>query len=167
MLSIEELEYVLEEVTAKIMLANRTGELECLLESWGIDCLKRQDAGYDTRKDGKILVVGGSAINVDKLLGVIKSLGLSKDRFEFCLEYAKAKTYPYSKLQYNPNYRLVIFGPAPHSGKGKHEHGSIISELQQSDGYPRVEILSSNDSLKITKSNFTEKLQELIQEDYI
>ena len=39
MLNYEELEEILEEVTAKITLANRTGELDALLKSWGLENL--------------------------------------------------------------------------------------------------------------------------------
>ena len=167
MLSIDELEYIVDEITSKIYLANRNGELEELLEAWGLANLIEKESVYETRKDGKILVIGESDVKVDKLIGVIKALGLRKERFEFCLEYSKAKTYQYNKLQYNPNYRAVLFGPVPHSSVGKNESGSVIAEMQSKEGYPRVELLSSNNALKITKSNFTEKLQELMQKDYI
>ena len=70
-------------------------------------------------------------------------------------------------MQYAPQYRVVLFGPTPHSGYGKGDSRSIISELEKSDAYPRVERLMSGQELKITKSNFREMLQKLIKEDYI
>ncbi len=166
MLNYEELEEVLDVIREKVMIANRTDELESLLVQWGFGNLL-STSNYDTRKDGKILVIGDSEIKENVLDGIIKGLGLDKNRFEFCLGYDKPKTYQYSKLQYNPNYRLVIFGPVPHSSTGKNESGSVISEMTSKEGYPRVEVLSSNHALKITKSNFKSKLQDLLLEKYI
>lgn len=46
------------------------------------------------------------------------------------------------------------------SGKG--DYGSVISALESEDGYPPVVRLGSN-GLKITKSDFRAKLEEMIQ----
>ena len=70
-------------------------------------------------------------------------------------------------MQYAPQYRIVLFGPTPHSGYGKGESGSIIAELEKLPAYPRVERLISGNELKITKSNFREMLEKLIEEEYI
>ena len=70
-------------------------------------------------------------------------------------------------MQYSSQYRVILFGPAPHSGHGKGNSGSIIAELEKSSAYPRVERLISGNELKITKSNFREMLERLIKEDYI
>lgn len=70
-------------------------------------------------------------------------------------------------MQYAPQYRIILFGPTPHSGHGKGDSGSIIAELEKSVAYPRVERLISGSELKITKSNFREMLEQLIEEDYI
>lgn len=100
-------------------------------------------------------------------MGIIKSFGLDKNRFEFCLDYEKAKTFPYWKLRYNPDYRVVIFGPVPHSSTGKNDSSSVIAEMKNHEGYPRVEVLSGNNSVKITKSNFREVLDKLTCEKYM
>ena len=70
-------------------------------------------------------------------------------------------------LQFSPNYRLVIFGAEQHSSTGKNESSSVIAEMKSHEGYPRVEVLSSNCEVKITKSNFKELLNRLIVEDFI
>ncbi|MDT4376956.1 hypothetical protein RO787_26870 [Blautia coccoides] len=167
MLEYEELEELIDTVTSRITLANRMGELETLLEKWELLDLIRSEPVYETKKDGIILVIGDSEVKENNLDGIIKSLGLDKNRFEFCLGYDKPKTYQYSKLQYNTNYRAVIFGPVPHSSTGKKDSGSVIAEMKSHEGYPRVEVLSSNHALKITKTNFKNKLEELISENYI
>lgn len=171
MLSSDRLEEIIDTVTAKISLANRMGELESLLESWGLQELiesesQGSDSFYDTHKDGQIIVLGDSQVKEHDLLGIIKSLGLDKDRFEFHLDYKDAVNYPFSKLQYNPNYRLVLVGPMPHSTSGKGESSSAIAEMENGTGYPKVIRLGTNE-LKITKTNFKKALQEQIDTNYI
>lgn len=167
MLSAEELEDLIEKITIKITQANRLGELDILLKQWGISDFINPSTNYLTNKRGKIVVIGETAVKETKLIGVIKELGLDPDRFEFCLDFNKAKSYPYKKFHFNQNYRLVLFGPVPHSSTGKHFLGSVISEMQLSPEYPRVEVLRANHELKITKSNFAEMLNLLIAENYI
>lgn len=53
MLNYEELEEIIEEIAAKITLANRTGELESLLKSWGLENLLSNQSSYETDRDGK------------------------------------------------------------------------------------------------------------------
>ena len=151
MLNYEELDEIIEEVTSRITLANRTGSLEILLKQWGLEKFLPSSSIYETDKNGKIVVIGASEVKENILNGIIKSCGLNQERFEFCLDYTKAKTYTYKKLQYNPNYRIVIFGAV----------------MKSHEGYPRVEVLSSNSEVKITKSNFKELLNRLIDEDFI
>ena len=167
MLNYDELEEVLEHITAKVTLANRSGNLDELFAAWGFDDLIQQSSSYDTEKNGKIVVIGETEVKENILLGIAKGLGIEKDRFEFCLDYGKAKTYPYSKLRYDPKYRVVVFGPVPHSSTGKNDSSSVIAEMKNHEGYPRVEVLSSNNAVKITKSKFKQTMEMLIAADYI
>lgn len=167
MLNSYELEEIIDAITQKVILANRTGNLETLLNDWGFDNLISPYSAYETDKNGKIVVIGQSEVNKNVLCGIIKSLNLDKDRFEFCLNYNESITYNYKKLQYSPNYRVVMFGPTPHSTSGKNDSGSVIAEMIKKEGYPRVEILSGSNELKITKSGFRRTLEKLIAENYI
>ena len=167
MLDWKELEEVIDKITGKVTLANRSGNLDDLLIAWGFEGLAYGPAPYETDKDGKIVVIGASEVKENVLSGIVKTLGLEKDRFEFCLDYDKAKTYQYNKLRYNPDYRLVLFGPVPHSSTGKNDSSSVIAEMQNHEGYPRVEALSGNNAVKITKSNFRKTLSQLVAEQYI
>lgn len=123
MLDTERLEDIVDAITKKIYLANKTGELEQLLNACGMYDLIQNECSsndcYDTHKDGKIVVLGSFQVKEHDLLGNVKSLGLDKDRFEFCLDYKQIISYPFAKLQYTPNYRLVIVGAMPHSTSGK------------------------------------------------
>lgn len=174
-LSIEELseleDEILErfpnEITGILSKLNRSGQLEDFLNLIGMDDLIESEDDFYSYKDGKIVVVGGTEIKEEVLLSIAKNLGIEKDRFEFCLDYKQIQKYDFRKMQYAPQYRVILFGPTPHSGYGKGESGSIIAELEKSTTYPRVERMMSGNELKITKSNFREKLQQLIDENYI
>lgn len=175
MLSIEELselednimEILPDKITEILSTANRTGSLEELLYLLHMDDFVCQSARFETYKEGKIVVIGGTEIKEEVLLSIGEQLGIDKSRFEFCLDYKNIQKFEFRKMQYAPQYRVVLFGPAPHSTHGKGDSGSIIAEMENSDAYPRVERLMSGQELKITKSNFREKLQQLIDEDYI
>lgn len=83
LLAYEELEEIIEKITAKITYANRAGNLEELLSGRGLSDLLSQTSAYETMKDGKIVVVGASEVKENILNGIIKNLGLEKSRFEF------------------------------------------------------------------------------------
>lgn len=101
------------------------------------------------------------------MLGIASKLGIDKNRFEFYLDYKHIQKVDFRKMQYAPQYRIILFGPVPHSGYGKENGGSILAEVEKSSIYPRVERLLNGNELKITKSNFKEMLEKLIEEDYI
>lgn len=167
MLNSYELEEVIDSITQKIILANRIGTLENLLQHWGFDSLLKNDSVYETNKDGKIVVIGQPEVKINVLEGIIKSLNLDKNRFEFCLDYNDSKTFNYKKMQYSPNYRVVMFGPVPHSSVGKRDSSSVIAEMKNREGYPRVVVLNDGNELKITKTNFKIALENLIKDNYI
>lgn len=156
-----------EKITAVLSKLNRSGGLEEFLNTLDMaDLLETQQEIY-SYKDGKIVVIGGSEVKEEILLSIAKKLGLDKSRFEFCLDYKQIQKYDFKKMQYAPQYRVVLFGPSPHSGHGKGDSGSILAEVEKSPTYPRVERLVSGNELKITKSNFREMLKRLIEEEYI
>lgn len=157
------------EAYGAIARANRTGELEELLRLIGMDDLLVSDRACETYRSGKILVLGYSQIGGDKLLGVVRKLGIDPSRIDFHLGYEAAKNFNYRKLRYASNYRVVLTGPMPHSTSGTGESGSVIIEMEKYPKiYPRVERLTIwNGKLKITKSNFRAKLLQLLNEGYI
>lgn len=174
MLSIEELseledeilQILPEKITEILSKANRNGQIEDLLRILGLSDIIGENT-FETYKEGKIVVIGGTEVKEETLAAIGKQMGIDKKRFEFCLNYKEIQKYDFRKMQYAPQYRVVLFGPTPHSGHGKGDSSSIITEIEKSEAYPRVERLISGQELKITKTNFREKLQQLIEEDYI
>ncbi len=167
MLDYVELEELLDEIREKVTLANRTGNLDSILRALGMENWLKPAEGFESYKDGKIVVIGQTSVKEEELRIVAKKAGIGSSRFEFCLEYEATKTFQYSKLQYAPQYRVVLVGPIPHSSTGKADSSSVISKLESAEGYPRVVRLTNGKELKITKSNFKQALSALITENYI
>ena len=173
--SVEELEGleqdILKEFPGKITeiltKANRTGKIEELLKTIGLENLLEHEDIVESFKGGKIVIIGESDVPEKLLIGVAKQLGIDKSRFEFCLDYGRARSFNCKKMQYKPQYRVVLFGPVQHSTISKGIHSSMITEIESNEGYPKVVRLNSNERLKITKSNFKQALEKLIAEDYI
>ena len=175
MLSIEELseledaimDVLPSKITEILSRANRRETLNDLLSLLGLSDLLGSENKFETYKNGKIVVVGGTETKEEILVSIGKQLGIDKKRFEFCLDYENVQKFDFKKMQYAPQYRVILFGPTPHSGHCKGDSRSIIAEIEKMDGYPRVERLVSGEELKITKTNFKEKLKQLIDEEYI
>ena len=166
----EEMYPIVQQITNDLFIANRSEELEELLVNMGYSYLLKTDNDkitFDTDKDGIILVIGESFIKKEILLSVAKTLGLNKNRFEFCLDYKDAANYNFGKLQYNPQYRLILFGPIPHSTKDKEDNSSIINRLESEEGFPKTIRLCANSQIKITKENFKNALIKEIEQSYI
>lgn len=139
-----ELEYSLKEafdsdLTAILTKLNRTNRLQEFLELIGLESLYPGYSGhFKNYGTGKIVVIGASQVKELHLVKEADALGLSRDRFEFHLDYNDASRFDYKKMQYRPEYALVMFGPVHHSGHEKGNYGSVIVAIENTDGYPPV-----------------------------
>lgn len=140
---------------------NESDRINDFLELVGLETFVHDSVDDETKDRGKIVVVGDSSVKVNWLIGISETLGISRERLEFH-DYREAQKLNYSKMQYNPLYALVLFGPVGHSARDKGKYGSIISAVEQKDGYPPVMRLGKN-GLKITRSEFKEKMMEAIR----
>lgn len=161
-----EIQKVLPDILSKILIRlNYENRIDEFLNLLGLQYLL-DDTEYKPYKKGKILIVGESEVKENILIKVAKSFGIERDRLEFCLDYNKAAKYNFRKLQYNQNCSAILFGPVPHCGKGKTEFSSIISSIESTPGYPPVYRLGTN-TLKITKHDFKDKMEELLSNNII
>ena len=149
-----------DNITAILCNLNRQDKLEDFLAMIGLEDLLPNKPSFVPYKTGKILVLGQSEVKPDVLLTLGDKLGIDKSRFELCLDYNDCKTYQFKKLRYNLDYSAVIVGPMGHSTKEMGKHGSMIAAMQNEDGYPPI-VSPGGNSLKITKSNFKECLNNL------
>ncbi|EJR75571.1 hypothetical protein IK7_05325 [Bacillus cereus VD156] len=155
---------------SELRAADKGNRLKSYLHSIGMGDLfpeEKDDHRFESYRDGKILIIGGNEVKPQDILGALKSLGIPKEQVELCLGYDKAKKYQYSKLQYNPKYRIVLFGPIPHSVAGKGEYSSIITYLESEEGFPRIVRLTANKELKMTKSSIKFAVNEFLHTGYL
>ncbi len=142
---------------------NQAGKIESLLELLGI---QNQYGELTVAKSSKILVIGQSEVKVKVFQHIAKAMGMDKARFEFCLEYKKAKGYNFRHLQYSDKYALVIVGPMPHSTRDKGDFSSVIARMEHEEGYPPIMRTGSN-SLSLSKSSFEQALKTALAEGVI
>ena len=92
-LGINELDRVIEEVTSRICIENQQGTLEEFLAKIGMQHLLTSGDSYGIENDplGRIIVIGEPSVKEDRLRGVAKEMGFSKDRFVF-LDYKETKS---------------------------------------------------------------------------
>lgn len=140
---------------------------EYLLQINMQDLLEEEKKLYDSYPNGKVIIIGASRVSENEIIGCVKECGISKDRLEMWLGYNDNKKTDFRKLQYNPNYRLILFGPLPHSGIGKEDNSSIITNMENSDGYTKIARLTDGHTLKITKSNIKNAIIKEIKEGYL
>lgn len=158
----DNLEERLEEILINL---NRKGQLKeflCLLGMGDLLGVRNEEF----IKDGKIIVIGQSNVEREKLVAVAKDLGIEKDRFEFYLNYEDAKTFDFKKTQWSTKYSCILVGQMPHSGYSKGNYSGMITALESDEGYPPVVRMGTN-GLKITKSSFRKTLDYLLSESKI
>ena len=144
---------------------NRENTLMDFLDLIGLRELVEENE-YRPFKKGKIIIVGQSEISKDTILSTAKNLGIEKTRIEMCLTYDDASRYDFGKTQYNPQYSLILVGPMGHSGPSKEDYSSVITALENKEGYPPIIRLGTN-SLKITKTGIKTAFLEAMQQDLI
>ena len=159
-LGIEELEELIEKVKEhiekEIIKANRSGELDEFLVKCGY---VEESYFYSVPNTSKVLVIGASQVAENVLKGIIKDLGLDKDRFEFILDYNDAKNFPMDILKYNSKYCDILMGPIPHKTTGMGDCSSIIAEItNHQEDYPKLNVMRASGEIKITKTSFKEAL---------
>ena len=133
------------------------------------DLIPQEEAPYwdDACKNGKIIIFGEKTIKERDLIATIESEHISRDRIELCIGYDKLQKYHYKNLRYNNNYRLILIGAMPHSAEGKAHFSSIISMLENTDGYAKVIRLCSNSQLKITKTSLRKVIHGEVENGYL
>jgi len=155
---------------SEIKVAARRGNLEnylCTIGMSDLISIYTKENHFEPLPNGKIIIFGDSQISESEIHGILKTYSIPRDRVELQLGYNVAKSYDFKKLQYNPNYRLILIGPIPHSGESKGDSSSLLVTLENSEGYPKVIRMNNGNSLKITKSGLRSVIEEQIKIGYI
>lgn len=151
----------------------RISELESEVESLKNQLTNKDDAVAESHvnvqpvptksRKHKILVFGASQVPNNKLLGIAKKLGLEKDQLVLMTDYEQNKRFNFKEIQYRSPYSGILLGPVAHKVVALGDHSSLLTMLQQEQGYPHVEAIRTHTGeLKITKTSFRDALQRLL-----
>ena len=149
----------LEEV---MTFMNRSGKLESFMQLIGLESLLNAEIIYNPRAKGKIVVIGDSKISNEVIWSIGKRYNLPKNRFEIHPEYDDAKRFNYRKMRNSNGYAAVVFGATPHSTACKGTYSSVVSAMENEEGYPPAFRMD-----KITKSSFGGLIESLIEQGTI
>ena len=157
------LQYINENIIGVLTTLNRTERLDDLFQLLGMQNPFLKERVFQTNKRGKIVVLGQSSVSKSDLLVSAGKMGFDKSRFEFHLGYEEMKSFNVRKYQYQFSYAAVLAGPMPHSGVGKGDYSSVLTAMENGEGYPIVVRMGENE-LKISKSGFQRTLQTLLDD---
>ena len=166
----ELIEAVQMTIYQNLEIAWKNQKIDEYLHQIGLDNLiphQRTHTWDDAMKNGKIIVFGESSVKDREIIASVASQGISKDRIELHLGYDEMKRFNFEKLRYNSEYRLILVGPMPHSTREKGDYSSVISMMEQEEGFTKIVRLISNDQLKITKSNIKEAIHEAVVSGFL
>jgi hypothetical protein len=168
MLNANEMEDLFSEIYYKLLeelhLANRLGDIDSVLEKYGIESYK-EEKKYIELNRAKILLVGDLQVSIDIIYRILKDFDLSPERIEH-VSFKEAKIYPWNKIENSMIYTDIFVGPIPHKLSSIKNHTSLIAMIEEKpQRYPRLHRLEANKALKITKNSFLEALKhsELIK----
>lgn len=141
--------------------------IEANIKGTVFDFLKDHKVSYDeydeypyNKKTVRLLIAGQSDVKKEHILGILKRLGIDKNRVDMVLDYDDIKTYRWNNIQFSEKYSDIIFGACPHSVVGKGDYNSIISRMEQEEGWPNVVRASANEMLKFSKQSLTDALMK-------
>lgn len=155
------------ELLPAITRANREDRLQELLADLGMeDLIEGQQRKPQHSWASKIVVMGDSAVKIDKLRSIARKKGFDLSRFEFELDYDRLKHYDFGKLRGSMGYSAVLVGPMPHKTPGTERASSYIARAEQHpDEYPLLIKMGTANELKITNNSFKKALDRLLELD--
>lgn len=156
------MERIGQELLPALTRANRMRNLEELLSMLGMSDLLEDDDEPNPFEIGKVIVLGGSQVPVDRLRKVARDFGFDPARFEFQTDYKRLQHFNFGKIRGSMGYVAIFAGPMPHSTPGAMETSSFVARVENNrDDYPELIRLGKPNELKITKNSFKEGLKQL------
>ena len=115
-------------------------------------------------RNGKILVLGATALDMNTMNGIAKLYGFQKKDFEYENDYTKIKNFT-GRMSNGERYSAVIFGACPHKVANLGDWSSIIEKCRQCDEMPfAIDARSHSGELKVTKESFKLALMGVCKE---
>ncbi len=115
-------------------------------------------------RNGKILVLGASALDQNTMNGIAKLYGFHKKDFEYETDYTKVVNFS-GRINNSARYVAIIFGACPHKVAGLGDWSSIIEKCRQCEDMPcAYDARSHSGELKVTKESFKTALWNVCKE---
>ena len=115
-------------------------------------------------KNGKILVLGATALDQNTMNGIAKLYGFEKKDLEYETDYTKVVNFA-ARINNCDRYAAIIFGACPHKVAGLGDWSSIIEKCRQCEEMPcAYDARSHSGELKVTKESFKAALWNVCRE---
>ena len=115
-------------------------------------------------RNGKILVLGASALDQNTMNGIAKLYGFHKKDFEYETDYTKVVNFA-GRINNSERYAVIIFLACPHKVAGLGDWSSIIEKCRQCEDMPcAYDARSHSGELKVTKESFKAALWNVCNE---
>ena len=112
-------------------------------------------------RNGRILVLGATELDVNTMSGIAKDYGFDKKDFDYEIDYKKVVNYA---GRISGSYKAIIFGAMPHKVAGLGDWSSLIAKCQNDNPEQIfVDARSYAGGLKVTKQSFRSALMEVCQ----
>lgn len=139
--------------------ANNKGTIFDFLKAHNITFDDFDECNYN-KSSVRLLIAGQSDIKKEHIFGILKKLGIDKNRVDMVLDYDDLKKFKWNDIQYSEKYSDVVFGACPHSVVGKGDYSSVISRMEHEDGWPNPIRASANEALKFSQNSLFNALLE-------
>lgn len=139
--------------------ANARGAIFDFLQAHNIPFDEIDECNYN-KSSVRLLIAGQSDVKKEHIFGILKKLGIDKNRVDMILDYDELKRFKWNDIQYSSKYSDVVFGACPHSVIGKGDYSSVISKMESEDGWPNSIRASANEALKFSQNSLYNALLE-------
>ena len=139
--------------------ANARGTIFDFLQAHNIPFDEIDECNYN-KSSVRLLIAGQSDVKKEHIFGILKKLGIDKNRVDMILDYDELKRFKWNDIQYSSKYSDVVFGACPHSVIGKGDYSSVISRMESEEGWPNPIRASANESLKFSQNSLLNALLE-------
>ena len=112
-------------------------------------------------RNGRILVLGATELDVNTMAGIAKDYGFDKKDFDYETDYKKVVNYA---GRISGSYKAIILGAVPHKVAALGDWSSLIVKCKQ-DNPEQITVDARNHAgeLKVTKQSFRSALMEVCQ----
>lgn len=152
-------------IMKKILETNSALELRNYLRSLQLEDLMPDIDNFIP--NGDVYILGDLKIKEHIVFQIFKDLNIDTNRIKIVKGYTELKNYNFKRFQHDTSTRLIFVGPLPHSTKGKEDYSSIITMMEQEEGFPKIVRLGNDGILKISKTNLKNAIIEEIDSGYL